>query len=440
MKHNSEVIGDIKAGVVQELSTGWEYFWEDGKQKVVILGKNGKLIFDTPNRWRCRNCGNKFYWPSKPEVICKKCEDCKYYDRATPEPLKEPWYPYMRPVLSGNLDSIPQEIIGILKRWVVLQKPIEYQIIADWIIATYFYSQFQAFPYLSLDGVLNSGKSRMLKMLSWFSYRPILHASLSPSVLVREIDEFHPVELIDEVDTKFNNKSDRGRDFMDLMLEGYTQGSSYTRCKQGEDKGIVRHKVYCPKAFAGRRITYSALNSRCINISMRKETPEVEDLPKTLPDDVQEIRSKLLYLKLIGETLLVPEVALHGRTREKFLPIIAVEHHFNGDYSDIVEYGEKAEVKQDKEMTSTLEADILGEINNQLYDVGEWERARPKYIAERLDVKPEVVGWSIKSMGIPITRDKIGKYINLQDTETKDVLKELYKRHGIDADQKKLTG
>ncbi|GAI04809.1 unnamed protein product, partial [marine sediment metagenome] len=278
--------------------------------------------------------GNKFYFPGRPKAVCKKCEKGTYYDRVTPMSLKEPWISYRKPILLDNKDSILQEITEVIEKRGVLQKSIEYRMCAYWCIATYFYREFQAFPYLQFSGVINSGKSRMLKLLKWFSYRAILHASCSPSVLVREIDEYHCTELIDEIENKLNRKWESGSDMFNVLLEGYTPDSNYSRCKQGQDRGMVQYEVYSPKAFAGRRVVDPALSSRCINVSMRKDTPECEDIPKALSDEIQEIRSKLLYLKLAGETLPVVDPDLHGRTREIFIPIIAVAEYFGVDPSD----------------------------------------------------------------------------------------------------------
>lgn len=421
----------LEAGEVQELSKDWEYFWEDGKQKVVHLGENGKLIYDTPNRWRCRNCGNKFYWPSKPKMICKKCKDGNYYDRATPGPLKEPWIPYRKPIASDNTEPIPQQIIDVLKDYVVLQKPIEYKICALWSIATYFYRQFQAFPLLHPFGILNSGKSRMLRQLKWFSCRAILHASCSPSVLVREIDEFHPTELIDEIDSKLNPNWESSSLMLQLLHEGYKPGSDYSRCKQGQDKGIVYHEVYCPKAIAGRHLVDSALLSRCIKLAMMKAAPKIKDMPKDLPDEIQEIRSKLLYLKLMGVELPTVDPDLEDRVREDFIPLLAVAEYFNVDYLDIIEYAKGQGEAQDQDLTSTFEADILGVIYYNPVKLEEWNKARPKTIASWLDVKPETVGYALKRMGIPLKRDYEGKYIDLSAKGPTDLLAELYKRYHI---------
>jgi len=422
---------DFEAGVYQELPEGWEYFWENGIQKVVRLDKKGKLDYDTPDRWDCRACGNSFTSHVRPKRICTKCEECDKYNQLTPFSLDEPWIPYNRPILSDSIDFSLQDIIGIVRDFGKLQKDIEYQIAANWCVATYFYDQFRAFPYLQFWGVIDSGKSRMLRMLSWFAYRPILHASCSASVMVREIDEFHPTILIDEINTKINFKTETGKELYNVLYEGYKSGSDYARCKQGKDRGTVRHKVYSPKAFAGRKVVDKALSSRCIDTPMRKAIPNNEDLPEELPELVQTIRSKLLGMKLIGIKLPVPEVDLHGRTREKFLPIIAVEQYFNGEYSDIVEYAKRLEDKQTKEMKSTLDADILDIIHHREMDDDKPNTVRIKTIAILTGESSQKIGLRVSGMGIPVDRDKVSTFIDKDDPDTQDVLNDLWKRHGI---------
>ena len=53
-------------------------------------------------------------------------------------------------------------IIKILNKYLDL-KPEYYDIIALWIIGTYYHKSFITFPYLFLNAVKGSGKSRALK-------------------------------------------------------------------------------------------------------------------------------------------------------------------------------------------------------------------------------------------------------------------------------------
>lgn len=415
-----------------------EYVRINNEQKLARVDENGKLVYDDPGTWKCRKCGGSFSTKNNPPIVCGCCERVTDCDLVSLPYLDEPWIPYNEPIVADDHDMIRQDIEVVLEDYGALQKPIEYRIVADWIVATYFSDQFQAFPYIQFSGIINSGKSRMMKLLRWLSYRALLHASVSPSVLVREIDEFHPTELIDEVDTKFNKKMERGQDLFEVCLEGYTTGSSYTRCKQGEDHGVVRHDVYCPKAFAGRKIIDPALSSRCIHIPMCKTTPKIEELPETMPPLVQEIRSKLLGMKLTGTKLPIPKLELHGRIRELFTPIIAVEQFFGGDYSDVLEYAKKQEKGQEKEMASTLDADILGVIFYREMDDDEPNTVRTKRIAELTGEQSQMIGYRIKGMGIPVGRDNKSTFIDKDDPATISVLNELWKRHGIDVGQKTL--
>ena len=429
----------LKAGVYQELPTDWEYFWEDGKQKVIRMRENGKPHIDFVDVWECRKCRNSFQQKGRPKAICKECNACKSYNKVTPPGLKEPWIRYDRPILSDKTDSILKDITRIMEDYGVIPKSIEYRICAYWCIGTYFYRQFQAFPRLPFSGVINSGKSRMLRLLRWFSYRAILHASCSPSVLVREIDEFHPAILIDEIDSKLNRKWESGGLMFDILDESYKSDSNYSRCKQGKDKGIVYDDVYCPMAFAGRKIIDPALSSRAINIAMVQAVPKIKDLPKELSDEIQEIRSKLLGMKLKGVEL--PEVNpdLDGRTREIFTPIIAVAEYFGEDYSDIIEYAKELEKVRKQEMSTGLDADILEIIAKPDETIGKEYDVRLKRIADLLDVTPQKIGYAVRSMGIIPVRDNKSTVVRKGDLDTLNVLIELWKRYSIDVDKTVLA-
>jgi len=342
--------------------------------------------------------------------------------------------------LSDNTDSILKDITRIIEDFGVLQRPIEYKICSLWCVATYFYNQFQAFPRLPFSGVINSGKSRMLRLMRWFSYRAILHASCSPSVLVREIDEYHPTLLIDEIDSKLNRKWESGSLFFQVLDEAYKSDSNYVRCKQGKDKGTVSFDVYCPMAFGGRKIVDSALSSRGINIAMSQAVPKNKDLPKELPDETQEIRSKLLGMKLSGVEMPVIDPPLDGRTREIFLPIIATAEYFGEEYSDIIEYAKEVEKEQKQEMSTSLDADILEIIADSEETEGNHFDVRLKRIGEMMDKAPQKIGHIVRGMGLKPTRDEKSTVIRRDDPGTLDVLIELWKRHDITPNKIALAG
>ena len=158
-------------------------------------------------------------------------------------------------------------IIDILKRYCDLKKEY-YPIVALWVIGTYFHEQFYTYPYLFLNAMKGSGKTRLLKLIKLLSKDGEMLNSLTEAVLFRTkgtlcIDEFEGI-------TRTGNENLR-----ELLNSAYKKGTKVKRMKrkrtdQGEEQVVEEFDVFRPIAIANIWGMEQVLGDRCITLIIEK--------------------------------------------------------------------------------------------------------------------------------------------------------------------------
>lgn len=144
-------------------------------------------------------------------------------------------------------------------------------VLALWVIGTYLYPLFEAFPYLAIQGPKGSGKTKTLTLLEKLAFNARLSSSISPAVLFRAIQATRGVLCVDEAERLGNPRDPVASDLRLLLNAGYKRGSPAMRC-EGDDHCVVEFEVYGPKAIASIHGLEDVLESRCIRISMLRTT------------------------------------------------------------------------------------------------------------------------------------------------------------------------
>src|SRR3990167_10197688 len=126
-----------------------------------------------------------------------------------------------------NVEDCHKGIVEVFRRYIEMREDY-YDVVASWIIAAKNQDQFETFPYLYLNAMKGSGKTRFLK-LTMFILDGFVTTNVTDAVLFRErlpvaIDE------AENVDSKDNaNKRE-------LLNSGYKKGSVVKRAdKKTED-------------------------------------------------------------------------------------------------------------------------------------------------------------------------------------------------------------
>lgn len=83
-----------------------------------------------------------------------------------------------------KLNNCYQAINYVLREYVDLKEEY-YSIISLWIIGTYVHDSFNTFPFLFINAMRGSGKTRLLKLIAALSKDGDIQANISESVLFR---------------------------------------------------------------------------------------------------------------------------------------------------------------------------------------------------------------------------------------------------------------
>lgn len=158
-----------------------------------------------------------------------------------------------------------------LMRYLDLYDPRHYDLLTLWIIGAYFFSIFDAYPYMYIGGIKRAGKSRCLRTGKYMAFNGALTSDMSPSSLYRLIQNGRCSIFVDENES-LNDPSKR-QQFRQLILQGYTKdsGLAYRSEKTTSGKIVpVGYEVYSPKMFANISGLDDVLEDRCIAIIMRR--------------------------------------------------------------------------------------------------------------------------------------------------------------------------
>ncbi len=159
-------------------------------------------------------------------------------------------------------------IIEALKKYLDL-KPEYYNIIALWIIGTYSHKEFPSYPYLFLNAMRGSGKTRLMRLIAYLSKDGDMLNSLTEAVLFRSkgmlgIDEFEGVGR-------------KGTEALkELLNSAYKKGTKVKRMRKvkkfdGEEQVVEEFDVYRPIVMANiYGLVDEALKDRCLVLIIEK--------------------------------------------------------------------------------------------------------------------------------------------------------------------------
>jgi hypothetical protein len=203
-----------------------------------------------------------------------------------------------------RLEALISKCVAVDKKYL--------QVLADFVLSTWFVDRLEVAPYLSVVGLPQSGKTTVLKVLSLVCRRPLLIADVTSASFYHACARFMPTMLIDEAGSIGNSRSLRH-----MLRSGTTRDVLAVR------KNRIFHcygaKVICwlePPDDA-------ALNSRCILIPMfeskssaliRADEPKVQQMAADL--QAQLLRFRLENYKTVQPAAVAGDEVLRPRTRD----------------------------------------------------------------------------------------------------------------------------
>ncbi|MBI3332137.1 hypothetical protein HYZ99_04240 [Candidatus Peregrinibacteria bacterium] len=204
--------------------------------------------------------------------------------RLPPEGMQRRWDQRQLSIFLQGADVFSladlQNFINVkLREYVELSDERHFHCLSLWIIATYYFRLFPAFPYLHITGEYQSGKTKVLQMLALLSFNgELLTSTSSPASVIRLVHANGTTCCLDEVEHLWNAQDEHSRSLQDVLRSGYKRGVSVFKCEPGKKKGqfdVVNYDPYSPKALGGIERLEQALASRCIQIVMLRSTNDV---------------------------------------------------------------------------------------------------------------------------------------------------------------------
>ena len=179
-------------------------------------------------------------------------------------------YAHVQEYLQGDAPhpvEVYLEAERLLDEYVDFREEGTSDVLALWVIGSYVYPLFEAYPYVALMGPKGSGKTKTLDVIARLAFNGRVSSSMSPASLFRVVQATRGMLGIDEAERLGNPRDPIAADLRLLLNAGYKRGSPAIRC-EGEDHRVVEFEVYGPKVIASIRGLEDVLESRCILINM----------------------------------------------------------------------------------------------------------------------------------------------------------------------------
>lgn len=213
-----------------------------------------------------------------------------------------------------------------LLRFAEFKRVEDATVIACWIIGTYFYLIFPAFPRLNFLGPRGTGKTKVLQVIAAIGFNGMHFVEPTPAIIFRLIEPCRPTLCLDEMERLGQNES---RALGALLNASYKAGTTVARV-EGEARRVETYEVYAPIALAGIKGINAVTEDRAITFTMEHGVD-----PKTINSTIDSrdpqfgpVRAMLYRLTLtrFNEVQRTPSVPawLQARPRELFGPLLTI--------------------------------------------------------------------------------------------------------------------
>lgn len=316
---------DIKNGV---LIYGFSYITEERRRgKLFLICKDGKI---KPIKEEVFELEGKQYY-----IDIKGRELMSFEERWGFENLKKFLDDYYQGKSETYIDNrkIFIKIKELLKKYCELRKEIDYSILSAWIIGTYIFPIFKAYPFLHIKGVKGSGKSQLENFLRQICFNARKTRPSMPA-LVDTVDSLRGTYLIDQADYL---KRRGCEDLVDILADSYNREGgkrAFVQFDEYKRRSISEPNAYSPKALASIYELPEDLRDRCLPMPLIKSQRNFPE-PSEESENWKERRGELYKFGMLNfgsiksyyDVLSVGyriDPQLTGRELDLWLPIEAI--------------------------------------------------------------------------------------------------------------------
>lgn len=341
------------------------------------------------------------------------------------------------------------EIKQVLSRFVDYNSQFDADILTLWLMGSYCFPIFEAFPYVYLVGVKRSGKTKTLLLIDKLAFNAILSSNISPAVLFRLVEATRGTLALDESE-QLSDKSQK-EELRELLNSGYKKGAPAYRITKG-GKGQMKidaFEIYSPKAIANIKGLDNVLEDRAITITMvRTKNPDKGNLAVTeASEDWEYLRSllyefALTYAKDISDIYEAdPSVnTLLNRQNELWKPLLSIAKVVDQELEGTFEQMRQEALRKAEEATNYDLEDFDEAVLLALNDLSAGEdettltNKEIKIKAHSFLEEDQKIYLTSRGVGAALKRFGIaGKKIqgNWRYTVKKKQLEELFSRYGV---------
>ena len=366
-----------------------EGFWAVplGKRDPFIYAYIGKRLYDLQEEdgktIQIENMSRSLEAFLEPDTVEFKTE-------IQPPPYNEEWL-----IPLNVLENIDEEIdpeLGknvfkklyseIIPKHLLIPSIEERKTIAYWIMCSYFYDLFDAFPIGHGWGHYGSGKSRLGMLIVSIGYHGQFAINMTGPDLFRTKEEFKPTLVIDENEENLREVITIKDD---LINGSYVRGGGFvTRRREVEtDSGKIyvrdKYNLYSPAFFCSiNPMRTPASRSRVITFPMVKRSVNVPICERKDYMDIQgnlyEMRLKL-WNDIRKEYLKIRDTGikdLDSRAFELWSPIFSMMSYlerWDDDFEEVMKFVEwNKQYKQDADMADEERPTLYASICKMIYE------------------------------------------------------------------------
>jgi len=178
-------------------------------------------------------------------------------------------------VKADNLPELEARIVRYLAKYVWIKDDRAYDLLACWVISSYFRDSFRFLPLIILDGTTISGKSTLQEALANICYHGVFFTNYSSAAVTRMIKHGRVTVCLDEsID---NVSGDRGLDLINLIKSVTSPEARYIRAvpKTRDEVEVINTFTNLALSIRGAEVPQDILN-RGIRIQMLSKPQDIE--------------------------------------------------------------------------------------------------------------------------------------------------------------------
>lgn len=230
-----------------------------------------------------------------------------------------------------------QKTVGVIQKHNVM-RPHQARAIALWIFYSCVYDIFTHAPILLIHSPIRGcGKTTVGSLLTYLVPQPSPTANLSTASLYHEIEENHPVLIIDEADQFLRGMND----LVGIINAGHTRSTAYVgRHIGGKNQ---RFNVFCPKVILMIGTPPDTIYDRSLAIKMVRKTADEHIEPLDTEWRSRELRILQAQIsrwandnrERIRQTKVEANVLGGGRLEDNWRPLLRIAKAISDEWYDL---------------------------------------------------------------------------------------------------------